>query len=108
MGQVTPYATFAHSQRVHTPKVDVSRAGGDPVAAFLLTAAQGAVDSNFFEQDSVTLGFRWDLKSNAAWKLQASRVMPGKDSVGTLINTTADFVTGNDYTLVSATVDFVF
>lgn len=59
-------------------------------------------------QSTVSLGLRWDLRSNAALKLQYDKVMPQAGTSGMLINTQADFRSDRPVHIVSAVLDFVF
>jgi len=108
LGSFTPYLVAAMTDRRSTPYFDPALAAGNPIRAALIATANGIVASTYFEQTSVTAGFRWDLQSSMALKLQASQVMPGSESHSTLTNFQPGFETGQDYTLVSAAIDFVF
>ena len=59
-------------------------------------------------QSTVSLGLRWDLRTNAALKLQYDKVTPQAGTSGTLIKTQADFRSDRPVHIVSAVLDFVF
>jgi hypothetical protein len=73
-------------------------AGAGPAAAALSAPAQS----------TVSLGARWDFRTDLAFKLQYDRVTPGAGSAGTLINIQRDFVPGASVQVASVALDFVF
>ena len=93
--QFTPYATIA---KVKTSTLPTST---NPLAA--ITIAQ----SNQKDQDSFSLGVRWDFYKNLALKAQVDHVSHAEGSHGTLINLQPGFVPGGSYNVFSASLDFV-
>jgi hypothetical protein len=60
------------------------------------------------QQTSQSLGVRWDLATNLAFKLQYDRVTPQRGSRGTLINPTPAFRSGQTAQVASVALDFVY
>ena len=77
------------------PAVDALRAGWDAV-------------NNFVRHDQYTagVGVRWDFADNAALKLQADRVEAKRSS--SLLDAAGNRTDARSFTLLSATLDFVF
>ena len=111
-GSFTPYATYA---RMKSDKATTT-AGLDPTGlppqlaavAQALNAALNAGLALSAEQDTVSVGVRWDFMRNAALKLQYDRVKLGANSVGTFGHVQPGFEPGGRVGLFSAAVDFVF
>ena len=68
----------------------------------------GAVASNNANRHSYSAALRWDVRDNVAVKFQASRVQNHAGSFGSLDNIQPGFQPGRGYSLLSASVDFVF
>lgn len=98
-GSLTPSFTVAH--------VDV-RGQEMPGALDPFGLLNGAVASNNGDRHSYTAALRWDVRDNIAVKLQASRVQNHAGSFGSLDNIQPGFQPGRGYSLLSASVDFVF
>ncbi len=111
-GPVTPYATFARSEvkgRTSAPGLNVAGLP-PPLAAGAqgLNAALNDLLGSAPEQNSVTLGARWDFFRNLALKVQYDYIDLGAGSPGVLINEQPGFNRGGSVSLFSATIDFVF
>ena len=106
IGDWKPFVTYSRSildpverrldlpAEVH-PAVDALRAGWDAV-------------NNFVRHDQYTagVGVRWDFADNAALKLQADRVEAKRSS--SLLDAAGNRTDARSFTLLSATLDFVF
>lgn len=106
IGDWKPFVTYSRSildpverrldlpAGVH-PAVDALRAGWDAV-------------NNFVRHDQYTagIGVRWDFADNAALKLQADRVEAKRSS--SLLDAAGNRTDARSFTLLSATLDFVF
>jgi len=111
-GKFTPYATYAQIR----PNVGTRSTGLDlstlppalaPEAATLnaeLNATLGLMAS----QRTLSLGARVDVTSSIDLKLQWDRTNLGANSQGWLTNLQPGFQLGSSFTLVSATLNFVF
>jgi hypothetical protein len=60
------------------------------------------------DQDTTSLGVRWDFMKNAAAKLQLDRISLKGNSAGRLHTVTGVAFTNRTVNLVSVAVDFVF
>lgn len=98
-GSLTPSFTVAH--------VD-SRGQELPGALDPFGLLNGAVLGNNASRHSVGAALRWDVHDNIAVKLQANHIQNHAGSFGGLGNQQPGFVPGRGYSLVSASVDFVF
>lgn len=78
-----------------------------PVVAGL-NAALNAQLANSPRQETLSLGVRWDFRTNAALKLQLDEVRPGNGSYGTFNRIQPDLAPGTRTRLLSALVDVVF
>lgn len=111
-GSVTPYITYGRtSVQTSTTVPGLSIAGLPPALA---GAAQGlnATLNNLLalapEQQTFSLGARWDFARNFALKLQYDYMDLNRDSKGVLINPSPDFSPGGSVSLFSASLDFVY
>lgn len=98
-GNLTPSVTFAH--------VD-SRGQELPGALDPFGLLNGAVLGNNSSRHSFGAALRWDVYNNIAIKLQANHIQNHAGSFGGLSNQQPGFQTGQSYSLISASVDFVF
>ena len=98
-GSLTPSLTLAH--------VDV-RGYEMPGALDPFGMLNMAAALNNTRRHSYTAALRWDVRDNIAVKLQASRVQNHAGSFGSLDNIQPGFQPGRGYSLLSASVDFVF
>lgn len=111
-GPLTAYATLA--------RMDDENPASDPglsVTGLPPPLAAGAQGLNLAlnnilgsapEQNSVTLGARWDFFRNLVLKVQYQYIDLGAGSPGILINEQPGFNRGGSVSLFSATIDFVF
>lgn len=114
-GKFTPYITYAEA-RLKSPQNDAGITavpGGAPFAALSDSAA--LLNANLNEQlagapiqKTISIGLRWDVARNTALKLQYDYSHIGDGSPGTLDHQTTGFVPGGSFSVVSATLDFVF
>ncbi len=99
LGAFTPYATLA---KVNNDS-PLSIGTADPIGIINgVLAAQNA------SSRSVTLGNRWDFRSNFDFKVEVTHNQNSAGAVGALTNLQPGFVPGKSYDLVSASIDFVF
>jgi hypothetical protein len=112
LGSLTPYATFSKvvaNTPTRTDGLDLSTLPGPYIpAAQRLNAELNGLLSTIAVQDSTSLGMRWDAGSNTALKLQFDHVRPRKGSSGTLENIQPGYRFGRSFSVVSASLDFVF
>ncbi|WP_426342690.1 porin [Pseudoduganella sp. S-14] len=112
LGSLTPYATFSKVV-ANTPNqvagLDLSALPPPylPAARRLNMELNGLL-SMIAEQDSNSLGLRWDASGNAAVKLQFDHVRPRNGTSGTLSNIQPGYRYGRSFRVFSASVDFVF
>jgi hypothetical protein len=110
--KVTPYATYACSRAgSNTSDPGIPLAGLPPAAAAtaaFLNATLNAQLGVLPVQKTLSLGARWDLARNAAFKVQYDHVALGANSQGTFGNIQPGFQRGGTVRLVSVAVDFVF
>lgn len=95
-GSLTPYVGWAKLHYVDHPKSAV------PYVQAVIDAARSR------EQQTLTLGLRWDAMRNTALKLQFDRVRNADGALGTLAAPRPGFERGGRYSVWTATVDFVF
>jgi len=111
-GSVTPYITLARA-RVETVTSDpgLAVAGLPPpraAQAAALNATLNRLLGSAPEQQSLSLGVRWDFARNFALKVQFDHLNLDAGSAGVLVNEQPGFRRGGTASLFSATVDFVF
>jgi len=99
VGAFTPYATLAKVR--HDGAFSIG--SEDPIGII-----NGVLASQNSSSHSVTLGNRWDFRSNFDFKVEVSHVQNAHNAAGALTNPQPGFVPGKSYDLVSASVDFVF
>jgi hypothetical protein len=112
LGKVTPFLTYAKTSAASSTSdpgltlsaVPPARAG---MAAGLNAGLNFGLGSRA-EQETVSLGARWDFAKSAALKLQFDHIRLGDGSAGTLINTQPAFQPGGRVDVFSAAIDFVF
>lgn len=111
-GTVAPYATFARVDANMATYVEgLSTVGLPPAAAGLATLLNTELNARLRSigvQDTASVGMRWDIAPNYAFKMQLDRVRPRGGSNGTLTNVQPGFRSGHAFGVVSAGVDFVF
>ncbi|MGW8391932.1 hypothetical protein [Pseudoduganella sp. HUAS MS19] len=112
LGSFTPYGTFS-KVLANTP----NRVAGLDLAtlpppyvpqAQRLNAELNGLLSMIAQQDSTSLGLRWDATGNAAVKLQFDHVRPRSGTSGTLSNIQPGYRYGRSFGVFSASLDFVF
>jgi hypothetical protein len=112
IGKVTPYATYAQTRpNVGTRAAGLDLSGLPPAQAAeagALNAGLNATLATIASQRTLSLGARFDVTSSIDLKLQWDRTNLGANSEGWLTNVQPGFPFGSSYTLVSATLDFVF
>lgn len=104
LGTVTPYLTYAR-QRIHssTSTSGLSMPGTEELDAFL-----NSLLSNQPQQESLSLGVRWDFSRNMALKAQLDHINHEAGSHGYLVNPQPGFEPGGTVNLFSLALDFVF
>jgi hypothetical protein len=108
--QLTPYASFA-TRKADTPAgVGLSLAGlsaGQAAQAEGLNALLAGLLAPR-NQQTVSIGLRWDCYQNLDLKLQYDAVRLAAHSSGLLINLLPGFRPGSTYDLISADLDYLF
>jgi hypothetical protein len=111
-GKLTPYVTYASIKAdSNTSDPGLSLDGLPPQVlptALFLNATLNQQLNLLPQQNTVSLGMRWDFYKNAALKLQYDRVDLDPGSRGTFGNVQPGFQPGGKVQLFSAAVDFVF
>ncbi|MEO8136548.1 MAG: hypothetical protein ABI831_21550 [Betaproteobacteria bacterium] len=110
-GNVTPFISYAQARanNLSDPGLDLASLPdflAEPATE--LNAVLNSILSTRTVQDTVSIGGRWDFMRNVALKLQIDRTNLGAGSSGQLINTQPGFELGGQFTMISASVDFVF
>jgi hypothetical protein len=111
-GKFTPYVTYAQIR----PNVGTRNSGIDLSTLPPAQAAEAAALNAEFDaalalmasQRTLSVGARVDVSSSIDLKLQWDRTNLGENSQGWLTNLQPGFQFGSSYTLISATLDFVF
>ena len=101
IGKVLPYYSHAVAKDAGS---SITLPAGFPASGALANVVRGALLAP--EQNSDTLGLRWDFAKSADLKLQLDRVHPGQRN-GMLIYGPATGLQGS-VTVAAATLDFVF
>jgi len=111
-GDFTPYATWSRVAAAGPTSTPGLPLAGLPPAlarqAAVLNAGLNALLATIPQQDSASVGLRWDLHADMALKLQYDRVRPHGGSRGTLINQTPGFESGGTAHVASVALDFVY
>lgn len=110
-GRFTPYLTYARARtnNLSDPGLNLST-----LPPFLIGPAAGlnaALNSLLREknvQNTLSVGGRWEVARNVAFKLQYDHTHIGAGSTGGLINLQPGFRTGGRVNVISAKFDFVF
>jgi Arc/MetJ family transcription regulator len=109
---LTPYVAHAKVRAVGpTSHPGLPLAGLPPAVAgqaAMLNAGLNSLLATIPQQTSDSIGMRWDVAANVAFKLQYDRVTPRDGSRGSLINTTAAFRSDRTVQVTSAAVSFVY
>lgn len=110
-GKFTPYALYARAKADNLSDPGLATTALPPAQARAgegLNAALNAALSAKPVQRTVSIGGRWDMSKNTAFKLQLDRTRMGAGSTGTLGNIQPGFQPGGRLQVWSATIDFVF
>lgn len=111
-GTVAPYATLSRVDvNMATSVEGIPTAGLSPAAAGLANIVNSELNARLraiAAQDTASVGMRWDIAPNYAFKAQLDRVHPRGGSAGTLTNVQPGFRSGHAFEVISAGVDFVF
>ncbi|WP_445011928.1 porin [Vreelandella stevensii] len=111
-GNLTPFAAFGRARVLS----DTFEPGLDPAlypspfaeGALLLNGALNALLSSGLQQDSRTLGLRWDFRPGMALTAQYDHLDFRSGSPGGLINQQSGFQPGGAVNVFSLALDFVF
>ena len=112
IAKFTPFLTYASAKsnsKTFDPGLDVSSLPPflqGPAAG--LNAGLNAILASAADQNTISLGARWDVMKNVDLKLQYDHIDLGKGSAGTLINVQPDFQRGGAFNLSSIAIDFVW
>lgn len=111
-GRLAPYVTYAHLvANMPTHTAGISLDGMPPETAGAAGFLNEQLNLQLHQigiQDTASIGVRWDLASNMAFKAQFDHVTPKGGSIGTLINVQPGFHSGQSFRVVSFGLDFVF
>ena len=111
LGEFTPYLTYgqAKADTLSDPGLNLSTLPPSLVGtAAGLNAALNAVLSTNPVQNTLSIGGRWEMTRNTAFKVQYDHTRIGSGSSGVLINFQPGYQTGGTVNLFSASIDFVF
>lgn len=111
LGKFTPYLTYAEVKTDRNSDPGLALAALPPNRAGFaagLNAALNAILELNADQNTVSVGSRWDFMRNVDLKLQIDHSRHGPGSSGELTNLQPGFRPGGEVNLFSATVDFVF
>ena len=110
-GRFMPYVTYAraNADTLSDPGLTVSAL--PPVLAgpaIGLNATLNSILSRNIDQETISVGGRWDLMRNVSFSLQFDRTRIGTGSKGALSNIQPGFQPGGKVNLFSVAIDFVF
>jgi hypothetical protein len=111
LGKFTPYLTYAEVKTDRNSDPGLSLTGLPPnLAGFAagLNAGLNAILETNPDQNTVSVGSRWDFVRNFDLKLQIDHSRHGPGSSGELSNLQPGFRPGGEDNLFTATLDFVF
>jgi len=113
IGSFTPYVTYANIEpRSSTSVPGLSVAGLPPPVAAAAQGLNAALNSILnganADQNTLTLGLRWDFYRNVALKLQYDYTDLGPGSAGILSYPEPGFNPGGSLSIFSANIDFVY
>ena len=111
-GNFTPYLSYArrHAEPADEPGID-TRFLPPPLAqpaAALNAGLQQTLVQLAASQRTASVGLRWEVRPNAALKLQFDRVDRESGSAGTFVNLQPGFRLGGESNLISLSLDLVF
>lgn len=110
-GSVTPYVTYASVKGHANVEAPVSLTGSpaaDAGIGALNAGLMSTVKSIAYNQDTVSVGARWDLARNLSLKGQYDRMSLGDNGSGSLTNVQPGFVPGGKVDVFTVSLDFVF
>lgn len=111
-GKFTPYVTYAQTKAdTNTSDPGLTVSALPPFLAGAATALNSGLNAALATspvQKTISVGGRWDFRTNADLKLQYDHTRLGEGSAGTLINLQPGFQTGGEFGVFSAVIDFVF
>jgi hypothetical protein len=112
LAQFTPYLTYTERKsdsKSFDPGLNVSGLPPDLAGpATGLNAALNAILATAADQDTISVGSRWDVMENVDIKLQYDRIDLDAGSAGTLINVQPGFQRGGIVNLLTIAIDFVW
>jgi hypothetical protein len=111
LGKFTPYLTYAEVKSNRNSDPGLTVAGLPPnLAGFAagLNASLNAILETNPDQNTISVGSRWDFMRNVDLKLQVDHSREGPGSSGELTNLQPGFRPGGEDNLFTATLDFVF
>ena len=111
LGAFTPYLTFGHvkADTLSDPGLNLSTLPPSLVGtAAGINAALNALLSRNVVQNTLSIGGRWELTRNTAFKVQYDHTRIGAGSSGVLTNIQPGYQSGGKVNLFSAAIDFVF
>lgn len=111
VGNFTPYVMFASTRADTRYVTPIDTSGAPPLAASGAALSGGVIavqQSQDADQDTTSLGLRWDFMKNVAAKVQLDRVSLKGNSAGRFHTIPGVAFTSRTVNLVSVAVDFVF
>jgi hypothetical protein len=111
LGWFTPYLTYAEVKADRNSAPGLTLAGLPPNLAGFAAGLNGGLNAILEtnpDQDTVSVGSRWDFMRNLDLKLQIDHSRHGPGSSGELSNLQPGFRPGGVVNLFTATIDFVF
>lgn len=109
-GKLTPYITYAQARADNLSDPGLNVSALPPFLAGTATGLNAGLDSALSrkpDQNTISVGGRWDFMKNTALKLQFDHIRINDGSSGVLINPQPGFQSGV-VNVFSATIDFVF
>ena len=110
-GSFTPYVSYSTVKGKLGSTAQVSAVGDAATDAAIAALNAGLLtvrQSVSYDQNTTSVGLRWDAMKNVALKAQYDRMRLGAGSNGSLTNVGAGFVKGGKVDLFTVAVDFVF
>jgi hypothetical protein len=110
-GAFTPYASYASIKPSVKRQAPIGALGVPALDGFadMLNAGMDAVvASSASEQNTLSLGVRWDFAPKMAFKAQFDHIRMGKNSAGYFTNQQPGFAKGGKVNVITAGLDFVF
>lgn len=111
LGTFTPYVMYASTRADVKYATPIDTSGAAPLAAGGAALSGGVIavqQSQDADQDTTSLGVRWDFMKNVAGKVQLDRISLKGNSTGRLHTFPGVAFTNRNVNLVSVAVDFVF